>query len=114
MKYLLLLLLFSINFTLFAGDVIVTWEPNSEFDIKGYKVFYGLNSGLYTDSIDVKLSTHCYISELIDSTKYFFAVSAYNDFLESEKSNEVGHLVLPKTSSLINPPKIINIINITK
>ena len=70
--------------------VTLAWDANTEPDISGYKVYFGIESGNYTDSIDVGNITTATIDSLIEGMTYYFAVTAYNEAgLESDYSNEV-------------------------
>ena len=72
-----------------AQDVTLVWDPNSEADFAGYKVYYGTASGVYGAPIVIGAQTTYTIQNLPAGT-YFFAVTAYNKAgLESGYSNEV-------------------------
>lgn len=59
-------------------------------DLAGYKVYYGLATGIYTDPIPVGLSTNYMLSGLAEGVQYYIAVTAYDtDGNESTFSNEV-------------------------
>jgi len=74
-----------------AADVTLAWNPNSEPDISGYRVYYGTNPGSYGQPINVGNITTATIPNLSDAATYYFAVTAYNTSgLESGFSNEVA------------------------
>ena len=74
--------------------VIVQWLPNSEQDLAGYKVYYGIASRSYSSSIPAGLSTQYSISNLQPGYEYFFAVTAYDTAgNESPLSDEVSILI---------------------
>jgi hypothetical protein len=84
-------LVFSIPVS-FAGQVTLGWNPNTEPDLAGYKIYYGNFSENYTQSKDVKdkTATSCIIPDLIEGQIYYFAATAYNTSgLESNYSTEV-------------------------
>ena len=84
--------IFSTN--LFANSVTASWEANVEPDLKGYKLYYGSESGNYTESIDVGKVTTKEITNLSDGSLYYFAVTAYDSSgNESPKSTEVTTLI---------------------
>ncbi len=90
-----------------AGDVIVSWDPNSEADLLGYKIYYGTASRTYTDIMDVGNVTSRTISDLQEGVEYFFAVTAYDTANnESDFSAEVS-IVIPVTD--ITPPTIYSV-----
>lgn len=80
---------------LHACNVIVSWNPNTEPDLAGYKVYYGTEPGEYTTSIDVGNVTQREVSGLEMGGTYYFAVTAY-DFNgnESAPSTEVVYYVV--------------------
>jgi len=83
-------------FSLFAqsGALKVAWDPNTESDLAGYKVYHGVASRNYTSVIDVGNVTQYTVNNLNYGTTYFFAVTAYDlAGNESDYSEEVsGHL----------------------
>lgn len=81
-----------------AGDVTLEWDPNTETDLAGYRIYYG-NAARpldatpmtfqYSAVVDVKNVTTFKIENLADGT-WYFAATAYNTAgLESLYSNEV-------------------------
>ena len=78
----------------FAGSVRLQWDPNSEADLAGYKVYWGPASRVYYDLVDVGKVTTKEITGLMPGTKYYFAATAYDtEALESDYSNEVSYTV---------------------
>jgi len=75
---------------LFAAEAHLTWDPSLEADVAGYKVYVGIASQDYTESIDVGNTTSHTVS-LFTPVVHYFAVTAYNaDGEESDFSNEVS------------------------
>jgi VCBS repeat-containing protein len=75
----------------YAAEVTLAWDANSEPDIAGYKICYGLQSGSYSHTVDVGNYTSCVISNLDEGQTYYFAAKAYNTAgYESGYSNEVS------------------------
>jgi hypothetical protein len=72
-----------------AGEVTLQWD-SSELAI-GYKLYYGIESQSYDSMIDVGSHLQHTISNLIDGQRYYFAITAYNDFGESNFSEELVH-----------------------
>jgi len=85
---LVLVLVFMADFA-HGAAVRVNWDPNSEPDLGGYKVYYGTLSGTYTKVLDVGDSTSADVGSLDQGSTYYFAVTAYDvSGNESEFSNE--------------------------
>ena len=62
------------------SDVTVTWLPNSESDLRLYRVFWGTASGLYFGEYEVpEEETSLRITELQNEVKYYFVVIAVDD-----------------------------------
>src|SRR5256712_13296016 len=90
-----------------AAQVTLAWDPNTETDLSGYKLYYGPASGSYPSSVDVGNLTSYTLSGLLEGRIYYFAVTACNLSLgESGFSNEVSKAladVTPPTVSLTAP-----------
>ena len=89
-----------------AGSVSIAWDPNTETDLAGYKVYVGTSPGTYTQTIDVGNVTTFTISDLTDGETYYVALTAYDIFAnESGSSTEVSStppqaaLALPDTTT---------------
>ncbi len=93
-----------------AGTAKLTWDaPTTNTngaaltDLSGYKLYYGISSGNYTNTKDIGTAsctdvggkTECtYIVEGLAPGSYYFAVTAYNSIhIESDYSNEVNKTV---------------------
>ena len=70
-----------------AATVQVTWNPNTEPDLAGYKIYYGTASGVYGDPIDVGNVTG-HVMEITPEygATYYFALTAYDT-----SGNESGY-----------------------
>ncbi len=78
----------------FAAQATLTWDPNRESDLAGYKVHYGTASGNYTVHLDVHNVTTYAVTGLTEGQKYYFAASAYTiSGNQSGFSNEVSTIV---------------------
>src|SRR5437867_17501 len=90
-----------------AAQVTLAWDPNTEPDLAGYKLYYGTSSGSYQFSVDVGNLTSYTLSGLLEGRIYYFAATAYNSSLgESGFSNEVSKALAdttPPTVSLTAP-----------
>ena len=49
------------------------WDPNSEPDLAGYKLHYGLASGSYTSVVDVGNQTSYILTGLTAGTTYYIS-----------------------------------------
>ncbi len=84
-----------------AGAVSLSWGPNPEPDIAGYKVYYGTTRGSYTAKLNVGKYTGCVISGLTMGKTYYFVATAYNaDGLESNYSTVLSYTVPLTTASI--------------
>ncbi len=92
MKKLLLIILLLFAGTAHSAEVTIQWTPVAEAD--GYKVYYGSSSGTYQTPIDANSQTTHTLT--LDSGVYFFAVTAYNNYGESGRSEEVACAILEK------------------
>jgi hypothetical protein len=84
----------------YAKDVILEWDPNTEPDLAGYKVYYktgssgepynGTGAAEGDSPVDVGNVTTYTLHGLADGLTYFFVVTADDtEDLESDYSNEV-------------------------
>ena len=77
-----------------AGQVTLMWDPNSESDLAGYRIYYGIASSSYDNAIDVGNTETCTVMGLIPDVTYYFVATAYNTSgLESDYSNEIEYTV---------------------
>ena len=72
-----------------AGQVVLECDFNSEPEISGYIIHWGVASRNYSESVDVGNQNRYTLSGLNDGSTYYFSVTAY-DWLgnESSYSNE--------------------------
>ena len=76
-----------------ATNVQLAWDPNTDSDLAGYKVYYGTVSGSYGTTITVGNQTTYTVTGLPAGT-YYFVVTAYNTAgIESGFSNEVSTII---------------------
>lgn len=74
-----------------AATISLLWNPNPETNIAGYKLYYGTASGSYTSVINVSNVTAYTVTNLPASSRFYFALTAYNTLgQESPFSNEVA------------------------
>jgi len=75
-----------------ATSITLAWDPNSEPDLAGYILYYGIGSRSYEFAIDVGNQTTYSISGFTEGEDYYFAVAAYNVYgLESAFSDEASY-----------------------
>ena len=75
-----------------ANTVTLAWDPNTEDDLVGYRLYYGFSSGDYAVTNDVGNVTNASVTLPVEGKTYYFAVMAYNSLgLESGPSNEVPY-----------------------
>ena len=77
-----------------AATVQVTWLENSEQDLAGYKVYYGTQSGEYSEAINTTDTSQLLTLTPDIGATYYFAVTAYDTSgNESDYSEEVSLFV---------------------
>lgn len=78
--------------SLAAGTATLAWNPSASTNsIADYKVYYGVASGTYTNSVSAGTNTTLTISNLIRGTTYYFVATAIDTFgLESDYSSEAS------------------------
>lgn len=73
------------------GSATLTWAPNTETDLAGYKVYMGTRSGLYGSPVSVGTATSFTAGNLTGGVTYYFSVTALNNSgVESLHSSEVS------------------------
>ena len=85
-----LLLILILPHTAYSAQISLEWDANTEPNLAGYKIHYGVSSGDYDTTVDIGNYTSCTISELQEGQTYYFAASAYDlNGNQSGYSNEV-------------------------
>lgn len=88
-----------------AQSVTLAWNPNSETNLAGYRLYWGTGSRGYQAYGTIPTGTETYtVTNINAGTKYYFAVTAFtDDGLESDYSDEVSYLVPepPKTKTIV-------------
>jgi Fibronectin type III domain len=91
----------SITTAFSTPQVTLAWDPSVSPAVAGYRLYYGVSSRTYTNVIDVGNATSGTVSNLVDSTRYFFAVTSYDVAgLESDFSDEVLYIA-PRPDSIL-------------
>jgi regulation of enolase protein 1 (concanavalin A-like superfamily) len=92
--------------TILASTVTASWNPNTESDIAGYRLSYGVLSGVYTTTIDVGNVTS-YGFSVLGGVKYYFVLQAIDTTgLLSPYSAELAFTVplpLPPSLTSLSP-----------
>jgi len=71
-------------------NAAIEWDLSDSPDITGYCIYYGTESGNYTNSVMVDNVTIYTISNLLAEVPHFFAVTAHDETgAESDYSNEI-------------------------
>ncbi len=84
---------YSIKLSADSGQIILQWDPSSNPDITGYKVYWGYMSRSYYGSLYAGSLTAVKISGLQPGKMYYFTVTGYGKGgLESPYSNEVRYI----------------------
>jgi hypothetical protein len=87
-----------------ASALTLAWDPNTEDDLAGYKVYYGVQSRDYDFVIDVGDVTQYTVTDLEPETQYYFAITAYDTSSnESGFSVEVSAVTDPAVPNNIDP-----------
>jgi len=86
-----------------AGTIAVAWNPNSDPDLAGYRVYRGSVPGVYDGYVDVGLATSTTLTGVGDCSTWYVAVKAYDTGgLESATfSNEVSGWARPEVTAAI-------------
>jgi hypothetical protein len=84
--------------------VTLVWNANTEPDLAGYNIYYGVMSATYTNKLSVGLVTTNILSGLAPGVTFFCAVTAFNTSdAESEFSNEISW----REPERIEPPLVV-------
>jgi len=74
-----------------TASATLAWQPSSDPTVMGYQLYYGTASRTYTGTVNVGPSTTAAVSNLVNGTTYYFAVTAYNSSgVQSPFSNEAS------------------------
>ena len=90
---LVILLMASISY---AADATFSWLPNSETDLAGYKIHYGQEAGVYTETVDCGLPeivdgrVSYTMTDISDSVIYYGCTAYDTHDQSSDYSNEVS------------------------
>jgi len=72
-----------------AGDLKVTWQPNTEPDLAGYFVYYGTKARPQANRLDVGRQTQYLIQNLSAGETYYLSVTAVDKAGNESVSSEL-------------------------
>jgi hypothetical protein len=99
-----ILLFFCNTYSAWGGSAILAWNPDSGSGIAEYRLYQGIASRAYTNSINTGNATNATVSGLVSGVTYYFAVTAIaTSGLESQPSSEVTYT---PTQTSTTPPTI--------
>jgi PKD repeat protein len=80
-----------------AGTIGLAWDPVSDTDLDGYRIYYGTSAGNYTAQIDLATVTQHTLAGLADCTTWFVSVKAFDTSNQESDafSNEVSGWARP-------------------
>ena len=107
-----IILLFTLVSSQFASaaQIKLAWDPSTESDLAGYKVYYGTSSKSYGGSVDVGNVTNSTLSGLTEGQTYYIVITAYNTSnSESGYSSEVSGVATDPTPPVSETPPTITI-----
>jgi hypothetical protein len=74
---------------------MISWDSVTDSRVAGYRLKYGTSSRNYTTSVDAGLSTSQVLPNLVEGTRYYFVVVAYDTArVEGAPSPEASGVVL--------------------
>ena len=74
----------------YSAEVSLTWDPNTEPNLDGYKIYYGFETDNYVFTIDVGDRTSYAVTGLEENRTIYFVATAYDvNGNESDYSKEV-------------------------
>jgi hypothetical protein len=87
-----------------AFSLTLAWDPNTETDLTGYKIYIGYAPQKYSWIVDVGNRTNGTIADLVAGTTYYFTLTAYNSKgHESGFSNEIRFPILTYDKKIYLP-----------
>jgi hypothetical protein len=106
--FLALILILFLFQSAFAAQIKLAWDPNSESDLAGYKVYYGISPKSYVSSTNVGDVTTFTLTGLTEGQTYYVAVTAYNTLnQESSFSSEVSGVATEPAPPVSETPPTI-------
>lgn len=92
----------------FAAQIKLAWDPSTESDLAGYKIYYGTSTKSYGGSVDVGNMTAFTLTGLTQGQTYYIAITASNALnSESGYSSEVSGVATDPTPPVSETPPTI-------
>ena len=88
-----------------TGEATLTWNPPTQYingdplplsEIQRYTIYWGTESGVYPNSLDVEngaVTSRQVELEVTEPTTFYFVMTAWANDLESEYSNEASKFI---------------------
>jgi hypothetical protein len=105
---LIIAVLFFATSAAFCATVKVSWDPNSEPDLAGYKIYHGTASGSYGNPVDVgNVTEHLMQVTPQYGTTYYFALTAYDTSGNESGYSDEASVFVPDGSAPAKPKGIL-------
>ena len=108
--YSLRAMILSLYFIMCSSQVFsarIQWKPVPEEDLKGYLIYCGTQSGIYSDTVDVGNIVEYEMTALDTGITYFFTIKAYDTWGNlSHPSPELDFLIERQLNHSTNMPEI--------
>lgn len=92
-----------------AAQIKLAWDPNTESEVAGYRIYYGTSSKSYSGSVDVGNVTSYHLTGLNKGETYYISVTAYNTSgIESSYSGEVNGTATETTVPVSETPPTVS------
>lgn len=92
----------------FATSLVVSWGANTETDLGGYKIYYGVTSGVttgvYANSFDTGNVLTYTISNVTEGSTYYIALKAYDTSNNYSAFSEEASIFVPIPD--VTPPGV--------
>ena len=88
-----------------GASIELAWDPSTDSDVAGYKIYYGSVSGVYTSVLDAGNASTCTVTGLGPGTTYFVCTAYTASGLESLPSAEISYTSTPDSQ---NQPPTLN------
>jgi hypothetical protein len=88
----------------YSANVTLAWDPNSESDLAGYRLYYGEDNALADDCVDVGDTTTYTVASLAEGRTYYFDVTAYDTHGNESLPSEQVRFTVPENPPANSPP----------